>query len=124
MWEKGSLQPKQQTVEMIKKNSTTYKERYKDLPGSQKILALRKTVTKNDTNFIADEISADTPMDAMTRSLLHIRMGNTRKLLDNIFDFYGQVEKLAKDGDVDVSQKRCIVKELERLVIYESWLKG
>lgn len=40
-----------------------------------------------------------------------------------MFDFYGQVENLVKDGDVDISQKRCIVKELERLVIYESWLE-
>ena len=49
--------------------------------------------------------------------------GITRKLLDMIFDLYGQVESLVKDGDVDVSQKRCIVKKLKRLVIYESWLE-
>ena len=86
---------------------------------AKKTLALRKTVTQNDTNSIADKISADTPMDAVTRALLHICMGITRKLLDMIFDLYGQVESLVKDGDVDVSQKRCIVKELERLIIYK-----
>ena len=41
-----------------------------------------------------------------------------------IFGFYDQVESLVKDGDVDVLQMRCIVKELERLAIYESWLEG
>ena len=49
--------------------------------------------------------------NTMTRALLH-------------FDFYGQVESLVKDGNVDDSQKRCIVKDLERLVICESWLEG
>ena len=112
-------------MEMIKKDSATYKERYEDTYLiAKKTLALRKTVTQNDTDSIADKISADILIDTVTRALLHIHMGITRKLLDNIFDFYGQVENLVKDRDVNVSLKRCIVKELERLVVYESWLEG
>ena len=42
MWDKDSPQPEPKTMEMIKKDSATYKARYVDLPANQKNISTQK----------------------------------------------------------------------------------